>query len=200
MSCFFIHVEAEVAHTLRILRKCLERIATAEGICSSGCCSYLTRSMDIYTLGRDGGGHIIIGRVLVPYEFHGNLHKGQRWQRAYAHRDGAHTLSIPWKFIECGLRRQRAYAHRNAAHTLRIPRKYREWTTTVEGICSPGRCSNLTNSIDICRMDCHGTGHMLTGMVLVPYEFNGNLWNRLRRRRAYAHRDGAYTLRVPNQR
>jgi hypothetical protein len=117
---------------------------------------------------------MITGRLLIPYEFHGNLQKGQRRQRAYAHRDGAHTSSIPWKFIERGPRRQRAYAHRNAGHTLRIPQKFIEWTATVGGICSPGWCSYLTNPIDICRMDCHGTGHMLTRMVVIPYELNGN--------------------------
>ena len=34
-----------------------------------------------------------------------------------------------------------------------------------------------TNSTEIYRMDREGRGHMLTGMVLMPYEFHGSLQN-----------------------
>ena len=43
------------------------------------------------------------------------------------------------------------------------------------------------------RMD-RDEGHMLTGMVLVPYEFHRNLQNGTRRLRVYVHQDGANTL------
>ena len=70
---------------------------------------------------RDGRGHMLNGMVLIPHKLHRDLSKGQRGQRAYAHRDGAHTL--------------------------RIPQTFTEWSATAGG-------------------------HMLTGMVLTPYEFH----------------------------
>jgi hypothetical protein len=143
---------------------------------------------------RDGRGHMLTGMMLIPYEFHRNLSSGPRRQRAYAHRDGAHTSRIPSKFIE--------------------------WIATAAGICSPEWCSYLTNSTEIYRMDRDGRGHMLTGMVLipyefqtnlrmdrdeghmltgmvlVPYEFHRNLQNGTRRLRVYAHQVGANKSRI----
>ena len=142
----------------------------------------------------DGRGHMLTGLVLTPYGFHSNLLNGSRRQRACADRDGAHTIRIPSKFIE--------------------------WTATAEGICSPEWCSYLTNFTEIYRMDRDGrghmltgmvlipyesqtnhrmdrdVGHMLTGMVLIPYEFHRNLQNGTRRLRVYAHQVGANTLRI----
>jgi hypothetical protein len=49
------------------------------------------------------------------------------------------------------------------------------------------------------RMDREGRGHMLTGMVLIPYEIHRNLQIGPRRQRAYAHQDGAHNLRIQRE-
>ena len=48
-------------------------------------------------------------------------------------------------------------------------------------------------------MDREGRGHMLTGMVLIPYEIHRNLQIGPRRQRAYAHQDGAHNLRIQRE-
>ena len=91
---------------------------------------------------------MLIGMVLIPYEFHGDSWKGPRWQRAYAHQDGAHTLRI-----------------------LRIYRMDRDG----RGHMRSGMVVIPYEFAAIYRLDRDGRRYMLTGMVLIPYEFHKDL-------------------------